>query len=141
MYLRDEDSFPAKLEACLKKMRTLYPIFRKALFMDISVGIVKFTCQMGLEVSGVIAEADHFLYAAKRGRTDKGLRLRQSDAPRRMMETPEADASFYFIRLSVFFRFFTHRHHSRRRASGTENACDEPFLCVSVLEYHETAYA
>lgn len=93
MYLREEDGFPAKLEACLKKECERYnQSSGKPYEMDISVGIVKFTCQMGLEVSGVIAEADHFLYEAKRGRTHKGLRLRQSVAPKRMAGKPVPEA-------------------------------------------------
>ena len=93
MYLREEDGFSAKLEACLKKECERYnQSSGKPYEMDISVGIVKFTCQMGLEVSGVIAEADHFLYEAKRSRTYKGLRLRQGDVPKSTAAKPEPEA-------------------------------------------------
>lgn len=46
--------------------------------LDISVGIAFFVCRQGLEVSGVLAEADRYLYEAKHRRRDTGLQRMQS---------------------------------------------------------------
>ena len=82
MYLREEEGFEEKLQGCLRRECDRYnQMSDKSYSVDISVGIVRFICQHGLEVSGVIAEADQFLYAAKRSRSYTGLRLRHHGAP------------------------------------------------------------
>jgi len=46
-------------------------------WLDISVGIAYFVCRQGLEVSSVIADADQYMYEAKRRRAVHGLRLKE----------------------------------------------------------------
>jgi diguanylate cyclase (GGDEF)-like protein len=48
----------------------------RSYLLDISVGIVRFVCQHGLEVSSVIADADRYLYEAKHNRTNHELKLK-----------------------------------------------------------------
>jgi diguanylate cyclase (GGDEF)-like protein len=87
MYLREEEGFQEKLQSCLRRGCDEYNrSSEKKYAVDISAGIVKFTCRHGLEVSGVIAEADQHLYAAKRSRTSTGLRLRHDGAHIQKME-------------------------------------------------------
>ena len=46
--------------------------------MDISVGVTSFICRQGLEISGIIASADKYLYEAKHRRTFTALRSNPS---------------------------------------------------------------
>lgn len=70
--------------AFAKKLRLACDVYndsvQKPYLLDISIGITSFTCTQGLEISGIVAEADHYLYAAKRKRTHTSLRLRGGNA-------------------------------------------------------------
>lgn len=77
MYITDDPDFERKLRANLDAEHDRYnERSGKPYILDISVGIASFVCQQGLEVSGVIAEADKYLYEAKRSRTTHALRMR-----------------------------------------------------------------
>lgn len=51
---------------------------QKPYLLDVSIGMKRFTCRQGLEVSSIIAEADKRLYEAKRKRKTLSLRLRKN---------------------------------------------------------------
>lgn len=77
MYITDDPDFEQKLRANLDAEHDRYNEHSgKPYLLDISVGIASFMCQQGLEVSGVIAEADKYLYGAKRSRRTSALRMR-----------------------------------------------------------------
>jgi len=76
MFLSDD---PWCEEHMLLRMRTESERFNetsgKPYMVDASVGIARFTCRQGLEVSSIIAEADKYLYEAKRRRVTFSLRM------------------------------------------------------------------
>ena len=77
MFITEEAGFQEKLMGCLHTESERYNrASGKPYYVDISVGVARFTCQQGLEVSSIIAEADHYLYEAKRSRQTHALRLR-----------------------------------------------------------------
>jgi len=78
MFITEQVGFQDAFLACLRRECDRYnQSSGKPYYLDISAGIARFTCQMGLEVSSVIAEADKYLYEAKRSRATNALRLRQ----------------------------------------------------------------
>lgn len=77
MYITDDPDFAHKLMKRLNAERDSYnEKSGKPYMLDISVGITSFVCRQGLEVSGVIADADKYLYEAKRSRVTHALRMR-----------------------------------------------------------------
>lgn len=80
MFITEEEAFQEHLVDCLKRECERYnKTSGKPYLVDISVGVARFTCQQGLEVSSIIAEADKYLYEAKRSRVTHALRLRPGD--------------------------------------------------------------
>ncbi len=60
-----EGAFQAKFKAACEEYNSRSP---KPYYVEASVGVAKFTCSQGLEVSAIIGEADKYLYEAKRHR-------------------------------------------------------------------------
>ena len=79
LFITDAEDFE---ERFLQKLRQECDAYNEAsekpYILDVSAGVAKFLCQQGLEVSSIIAEADRYLYAAKRSRSFHSLRYRIS---------------------------------------------------------------
>lgn len=89
MFITEEEGFQEHLVQCLKRESERYnQTSGKPYLVDISVGVARFTCQQGLEVSSIIAEADKYLYEAKRSRVTHALRMRTGDAHQTKMAKP-----------------------------------------------------
>lgn len=75
MFLTDDPWFEEHLTVRIRRECERYnDASGKPYLLDVSVGIARFICRQGMEVSGIIAEADKYLYEAKRRRTVTSLR-------------------------------------------------------------------
>lgn len=78
LFLSEDPGFEAQLETRFHKICADYNTSEdKPYWLDISMGLTRFICRQGLEISTVIAEADQRLYEAKRRRRDVNLRLKR----------------------------------------------------------------
>lgn len=77
LFITEEPNFDEVIRKRIRKECDRYNAKAcRAYILDISIGIARFVCQQGLEISGIIAEADKYLYEAKRSRLTTSLRLR-----------------------------------------------------------------
>ena len=78
LFLSEDPVFEAQLQARFREICADYNTSEdKPYWLDISMGLTRFICRQGLEISTVIAEADQRLYEVKRRRQDVNLRLKR----------------------------------------------------------------
>lgn len=79
LFLSNDERFRERFSDRLADACAQYNLtHQKPYLMDISVGVTSFICRQGLEISGIIASADKFLYEAKHRRTFTALRSNPS---------------------------------------------------------------
>ncbi|HNW85331.1 MAG TPA: GGDEF domain-containing protein [Candidatus Limiplasma sp.] len=75
LFLTEDPWFEEHMILSLRKACDRYnERAKRPYLLDVSIGIVRFQCTQGVEVSSVIADADKYLYEAKRRRTTNALR-------------------------------------------------------------------